>query len=57
MAMASANGKTLVIRNGTLIDGTGDAASQNDAIVIEGNRFSSVGALSAGPEPGRHRQV
>ena len=46
--MASANGKTLVIRNGTLIDGTGDAASQNDAVVIEGNRFSSVGALPPG---------
>jgi imidazolonepropionase-like amidohydrolase len=46
--MASANGKTLVIRNGTLIDGTGEAASQNDAVVIEGNRFSSVGALPPG---------
>ena len=46
--MASANGKTLVIRNGTLIDGTGDAASQNDAVVIEGNRFSSVGDLPPG---------
>ena len=46
--MASANGKTLVIRNGTLIDGTGQAASHNDAVVIEGNRFSSVGALPPG---------
>ena len=46
--MASANGKTLVIRNGTLIDGTGQAASQNDAVVIEGNRFASVGALPPG---------
>ena len=46
--MASANSKTLVIRNGTLIDGTGQAASQNDAVVIEGNRFSSVGALPPG---------
>ena len=44
----SGNGKTLVIRNGTLIDGTGEAASQNDAVVIEGNRFSSVGALPPG---------
>ena len=41
----SANGKTLVIRNGTLIDGTGEPASQNDAVVIDGNRISSVGAL------------
>ena len=45
--MAS-NGKTLVIRNGTLIDGTSEAASQNDAVVIDGNRFSSVGALPPG---------
>ena len=44
----SANGKTLVIRNGTLIDGTGEPASQSDAVVIDGNRFSSVGALPPG---------
>jgi imidazolonepropionase-like amidohydrolase len=44
----SGNGKTLVIRNGTLIDGTGDAASQNDAVVIESNRFTSVGQLPPG---------
>ena len=44
----STNGKTLVIRNGTLIDGTGDSASQNDAVVIEGDRISSVGALPPG---------
>jgi imidazolonepropionase-like amidohydrolase len=42
--MGAAN-KTLVIRNGTLIDGSGQAASRNDAIVIEGNRIKSVGAL------------
>ena len=41
----SAEPKTLVIRNGTLIDGSGKAASRNDAIVIEGNRIKSVGAL------------
>ena len=46
--MASGNSKTLVIRNGTLIDGTGEPASQNDTVVIEGNRFSSVGALPPG---------
>ena len=44
----SGNEKTLVIRNGTLIDGTGESASHNDAVVIEGNRFSSVGALPPG---------
>jgi imidazolonepropionase-like amidohydrolase len=37
--------KTLVIRNGTLIDGSGRPAARNDAIVIEGNRIKSVGAL------------
>jgi imidazolonepropionase-like amidohydrolase len=41
----SAAPKTLVIRNGTLIDGSGKAASRNDAIVIEGNKIKSVGAL------------
>jgi imidazolonepropionase-like amidohydrolase len=41
----SAEPRTLVIRNGTLIDGSGKAASRNDAIVIEGNRIKSVGAL------------
>ena len=37
--------KTVVIRNGTLIDGSGKAASRNDAIVIKGNRITSVGPL------------
>jgi imidazolonepropionase-like amidohydrolase len=37
--------KTLVIRNGTLIDGSGKPASRSDAIVIEGNRIKSVGPL------------
>src|SRR5215468_8446305 len=37
--------KTLVIRNGTLIDGSGQAATRNDAIVVDGNRIRSVGAL------------
>ena len=41
----SAAKKTLVIRNGTLIDGSGKPAQRNDAIVIEGNRIKSVGAL------------
>ena len=42
--MAAAQ-KTLVIRNGTLIDGSGQATARNDAIVIEGNRIKSVGPL------------
>ena len=43
--MSAASKKTLVVRNGTLIDGSGRAAARNDAIVIEGNRIRSVGAL------------
>jgi len=38
---------TLVIRNGTLIDGTGAPAVRNDALVIEDNRIASVGTLPA----------
>jgi len=41
----SAGPTTLVIRNGTLIDGSSKAASRNDAVVIEGNKIKSVGAL------------
>src|SRR5262245_6986671 len=37
--------KTLVVRNGTLIDGSGNPAARNEAIVIEGNRIKSIGAL------------
>ena len=36
---------TTVIRNGTLIDGSGDPPTQNEAIVIEGNRIRSTGLL------------
>jgi imidazolonepropionase-like amidohydrolase len=36
---------TLVIRNGTLIDGAGGPPHKNDALVIEGNRIKSIGAL------------
>jgi len=43
--MSAASKKTLVVRNGTLIDGSGRPAARNDAIVIEGNRIRSVGAL------------
>jgi len=37
--------RTLLIRNGTLIDGSGRAPVANDALVVEGNRISSVGGL------------
>ncbi len=42
--MSISESKTLVIRNGTLIDGSGGAAA-NTAVVIQGNRISSVGEL------------
>jgi len=38
-------GTILVIRNGTLIDGSGAPPQKNDALVIEGNRIRSIGAL------------
>jgi imidazolonepropionase-like amidohydrolase len=43
--MSGRDKKTLVIRNGNLIDGSGNPTARNDAIVIEGNRIKSVGAL------------
>jgi imidazolonepropionase-like amidohydrolase len=39
--------KTLVIRNGTLIDGSGRPPTRNEALVVEGNRIRSVGRLPA----------
>jgi len=39
--------QTLVIQDGTLIDGSGKEAAANEAIVIEGNRIRSVGRLPA----------
>ena len=36
---------TLVVLNGTLIDGSGAPPTPNEAIVIEGNRIRSVGRL------------
>jgi imidazolonepropionase-like amidohydrolase len=35
----------LVIRNGTLIDGTGAQPAPNDAIVVRDNRIVSIGPL------------
>jgi imidazolonepropionase-like amidohydrolase len=46
--MASQSTKTTVIRNGTLIDGSGSTASDNEAVVIQGNRITSVGSIPAG---------
>ncbi len=46
--MPKTDPKTLVIRNGTLIDGSGAPAVSNTAVVIEGNRITSVGELPGG---------
>jgi imidazolonepropionase-like amidohydrolase len=43
--MSKSGLQTLIIRNGTLIDGSGVPAVRNDSIVIEGNRITSIGAL------------
>jgi imidazolonepropionase-like amidohydrolase len=54
----SANAKkTLLIRNGILIDGSGSPAARNDAVVIEGNRIKSVGALPPDVHPEDHKNV
>jgi hypothetical protein len=55
--MSAASKKTLVVRNGTLIDGSGKPAARNDAIVIEGNRIKSVGALPGDVELEDRRTV
>jgi imidazolonepropionase-like amidohydrolase len=43
--MSGKDKKTIVISNGTLIDGTGTSPSRNEAIVIQGNRIKSTGRL------------
>ena len=40
--------RTIVIRNGTLIDGSGNAPKPNDTLVIEGNRIASIGPAPPG---------
>jgi imidazolonepropionase-like amidohydrolase len=45
--MSSNGQKTIVISDGTLIDGTGNAPTRNESIVIEGNRIRSTGRLPA----------
>ena len=42
-AFTQAQAQTLVLQGGTLIDGTGRAPIENSVIVIDGNRFRSVG--------------
>src|ERR1700731_2383020 len=55
--MSASAKKTLLIRNGTLIDGSGGPAVRNDAIVIEGNRIKSIGALPPDLHPEDHKNV
>jgi imidazolonepropionase-like amidohydrolase len=43
--MGSPGAQTLVIQNGTLIDGSGSPPTPNQAVVIEGNRITSIGRL------------
>ena len=43
--MSGKDKKTIVISNGSLIDGTGTSPSRNEAIVIQGNRIKSTGRL------------
>jgi imidazolonepropionase-like amidohydrolase len=52
--MGSQGEKTLVIQHGTLIDGSGALPTPNQAIVIEGNRITSIGPL---PERIRHGEA
>ena len=46
--MPTKESKTLVIRNGTLIDGSGAPAVENTTVVVQGNRIASVGELPVG---------
>src|SRR5215469_11367003 len=45
--MSTSGKKSIVISDGTLIDGTGNSPARNDAIVIQGNRIKSTGRLPA----------
>ena len=44
----AANGKTLVIQGGTLIDGSGGKPKKNNCLVGEGDRIKSIGAKPKG---------
>jgi imidazolonepropionase-like amidohydrolase len=46
---ATSQAKTIVIKAGSLIDGTGAPAKRNQVIVIRGNRIVSVGATAQLP--------
>jgi imidazolonepropionase-like amidohydrolase len=43
--------KTLVIQNGTLIDGSGRPAVPNETLVVQGNRIRSVGRMPDDLQP------
>jgi len=43
--MSGNDKKTIVISNGTMIDGTGNSPIRNEAIVIQGSRIKSTGRL------------
>jgi imidazolonepropionase-like amidohydrolase len=43
--MGSQGRQTIVIQNGTLIDGSGNPPTLNQTMVIEGNRIKSIGPL------------
>ncbi|MFH0343468.1 MAG: hypothetical protein ACHBNF_15390, partial [Chromatiales bacterium] len=45
--MSTQGKRTIVISNGTLIDGTGNSPLRNEAVVIQGNRIKSTGRLPA----------
>src|SRR6266508_3520709 len=45
MSRPATGDRMLVIRNGTMIDGSGRAPTPNDALVVEGNRIRSIGRL------------
>ena len=44
-------GKVLVVKGGTLIDGTGRPPVENAVVMIEGGRFKAVGKAGPGPVP------
>jgi imidazolonepropionase-like amidohydrolase len=55
--MARQGKHTIVIENGTLIDGSGNPPIPNQAIVIEGNRIGSIGPLPEDIQHGARGQI
>jgi imidazolonepropionase-like amidohydrolase len=55
--MGSQGKHTLVIQNGTLIDGSGNPPTLNQAMVIVGNRIKSIGPLPEDLAHGDHHHV